>query len=232
MDINKEFKIYDYTTAYSGATLFDMRSFDLTKEQIDNLYDTLENINKGHMPEIFASTLWVTGRLVKEFDWRVTIGAYNRCYEALEQDGFLHASNFMRGEDMLPFILSHMRWPKNHRVCEKNDYMNFQLYDMGVIDKMWTVNPLTLKYYLRIPSTNDSPDYLYLIGGSAELFDDFNPSNNDHVLAYYGYLKYLILARDKLGLNLIYERAGSVETALDINYVIDGMKEQINGILE
>ena len=184
------------------------------------------------MPEVFAGTLWMTGHVEREFSWRNRVKMFKRCYECLGKDGFIHTSEFVDEPHIIPFLFNHMRWLDNDRVIHDINYMNLQLYSTGVLEQVWTVDPISIKYILRMKGNDDAPDYFYALGGSPELFNSFNPTNLDHLTSYYGFYRYLLLAKNKLGLDRVYEKHGSVETALDINYVINDIKEQINEILE
>ena len=228
MDITNAFGI-DHTNMYFGASLFDMRSMDIDRNMIDYVYNSLSSLNPGHMPEIFAGTMWMTANPDREFDWRKKNKTFERCYECLGKDGFLHSSNFFEAE-AVPFIVSHLRWQYGDKICDEGTLIDLSLYQKGVIDQMWTVDPLTVRWYTKIKSDN-GPDYLYLLGGSPELFDEPNPTNEDHLTAHYGFYRYLSLAQEKLGLTTIYERRGSQEFAYDINYILPEIKEFLHEVL-
>lgn len=230
-DINKEFGINDFTTMHYGGSIFDLKYFDIDISMINYVYNSLASINSGHMPEVFTGTLWMTGNVNREFEWRNRSNIFKRCYECLGKDGFIHTSEFINNPEAIWFILSHMRWYQNKRIVKSLDYINLQLYEVGVLEKTWSVDPISIKYYTKMPSKDDTPDYLYLLGGSPELFSNFDRTNQDHLTAYYGFYRYLLIAKEKLGLRTIYEKNGSVETALCIDHVINDIKGCINEIL-
>ena len=166
--LNSQFGINDYTTMHFGASLFDLREFDIDIDMISYVYDSLEHINPGHMPDIFAGTLWMTGYVQRDFSWRQRTKIFSRCYECLGKDGFVHP-------DITKHLFYHMRWFQNDRIIHDTSYMNLHLYESGVLEKTWTVDPISVRYYAKLTGTKDSPDYLYVLGGSPELFNNFNP---------------------------------------------------------
>ena len=229
MNLNHAFGINDYTTMHFGGSVFDLRYFSLHKKMFDYVYNSLDALNKGHYPDIFAGTLWMTSDTTLDFSWRERSTIFNRCYECLSKDGFLHTTNFPNPE-AIPFIFSHMRWIDGDVICKEPSFYDLSYYGKGIVDKIWTVDPIAIKWFLKNPG-GAGPDYLYVLGGSPELFHDFNASDEAHVSAFYGFYKYLTIAKDKIGLTTVYEKNGSMSTPIDIDQVIEQIKEQIHEIL-
>jgi hypothetical protein len=223
--INKLFGINNYKTMYFGASLFDVNNFNATQDQIAYIYDNLNKIPRGFFPEIFTGTLWMTGATNLDNEWRETIKTNERCYEITRTHGFIHTSEFLRKKDDLPFILSHLRWYGNRSIYREDCESNQSLYDNQILQKCWSVSPLSVRYYAKMSGNGNSPDYLYLLGGNDFLFKEDN--YKQHNAAFYGLYRYLTLAKTKLSFDHVYERVGSVENKLCIDYVIDSIKERL-----
>ena len=222
--INKLFNINDYKTMYFGASLFDVHNFTATKDQIAYLYDNLNNIPRGFLPEIFTGTLWMTGATNLDMDWRESLKSNERCYDVSRTHGFIHTSEFLQKDD-LPFILSHMRWFGGQQIYKGECEINESLYNNQILRKSWTVSPLSVRYYTKMTGNGNTPDYLYLLGGNDFLFKDDNYKK--HSAAFYGLYRYLTIAKKKLSFNHVYEKVGRSENKLCIDYVIDAIKERM-----
>jgi len=225
--INEIFNLNDYSSMYLGASVFDVHNFYITKDDLDNLYDTLNRIPRKHFPDVFASTLWLTGTKNFETEWRTLLSNNEQCYTVTHPRGLIHTSEFIGKREYIPFILSHFRWQGKNKIYRGKCQSNNLYYDHGILNKAWAFSPLSIKYYVKMKGNGNTPDYLYLLGGNEKLFKE--DGFRHHQTALYGLYMYLTFAKNKLSFDHVFEKDGKSEKKVCIEYVSDEIREQLNG---
>lgn len=206
---------------YIGATIIDLDYVDRNANSFEKICEKIQKeIPPRELPEMYLATLWWNVNPNYDMDWRHGKPFSEECAEMGKEYGLLNTREFATNE-RLNFIMSHLRWMDDQRVVHANVKEQIglwghdveELYEQRVLFEKWAVSPMHIKYVVV-----GEPNFLYLIGGSKELFHLPRKITTDHIMAL-RQLNAAIKLIANLGLDKVYERKGSIDKPVSIDKI-------------
>jgi hypothetical protein len=207
MDIvAKLFNIKDSTTCIFGGTLLDtdvqagysptLMNPSKNEEFFDHprkglyLYPLIKEVQNMIKPNSFPLSMmdtWINGFAPNSRGLASPSNMSSEAAEILDNSAVLKTNQLFPGSNsrLLETMFYFFSFYGNkERILDLDTFEEEdknKLIQKGLVCNHWLENPLPMRYLVKKDGTSNSPDYLYFIGGSANLLSD-SPSDNIQII--------------------------------------------------